>query len=67
MARGHTERREARRSARDDRHQERKADVDRKLLSLRGQSRTDLERDQERGAGSPLGAGMGSRPTKRSR
>ena len=40
-----------------------KEQVARKMATLGGQSRADLERDDIRGASSPLGGGMGSRPT----
>jgi len=42
---------------------ERKADVGRDLVRLRGRSEAQLERDDRRGAASPLG--MGSHSMKR--
>ena len=41
------------------------AEVTRKMASLRGQSRSDLERDDTRGAMSPLGKGSHSKSGKR--
>ena len=37
-----------------------KEEVTRRMATLHGQSRADLERDAERGAGSPLGGGTGA-------
>ena len=44
-----------------------RADVDRKLASLRGVSRKDLQADDRRGASSPPGGGSHSQPMKRGR
>jgi hypothetical protein len=40
-------------------------DVKAGLARFGGQSRSDLERDHQRGASSPLGHGMGSKKEKR--
>jgi hypothetical protein len=42
----------------------RKADVAADMTRLKGQSRADLERDDRRGPGSPLGYGMGAKKMK---
>lgn len=42
-----------------------RSEVDRKLASLHGLSRADLEKDQDRGPVSSLGHGTGSRKGKR--
>jgi hypothetical protein len=42
-----------------------KAEVSKRMASLHGQSRAELERDDIRGASSPLGGGSLSRPTVR--
>jgi hypothetical protein len=44
-----------------------RGDVDKKLLTLRGQTRKDLEVDDRRDASSPLGMGSGSQPRERGR
>jgi hypothetical protein len=40
---------------------DRKADVAADMARLKGKSRQDLERDDRRGAASPLGHGLGSK------
>jgi len=44
-----------------------RSEVDRKLASLKGQSRAELEADNRRAASSPLGHGTGSQPMRRGR
>jgi len=61
MAKGKSDKREARRSAQEERQQERRKSVDADLTRLQGRSRSDLMSDQERQAGSPLGGGTHSR------
>ena len=48
-------------TARRDAKQERKADVVARLASLKGQSRSDLVRDDQRQGTSPLGMGSHSK------
>ncbi len=43
------------------------AEVTRRMASLKGQSRADLERDDRRGASSPLGMGSHSKRKERMR
>ena len=40
-------------------------EINRKLATLHGRSRSELERDDRRGASSPLGMGSHSKPVKR--
>jgi hypothetical protein len=44
-----------------------KAEVSKRMVSLKGQSRSELERDDLRGASSPLGMGSHSKRKERMR
>lgn len=48
----------------DKRPADRKADVAKDLVRLKGRSRSDLARDDKRMATSPLGMGMGAKKLK---
>jgi hypothetical protein len=48
-----------------ERSAKRKAEVVGKLASMHGRSRAELERDDERGAKSPLGEGSHARPPEK--
>jgi hypothetical protein len=57
----------ARKDEQRKRSEERKADVVRDLARLKGQSTSELMRDQDRGPVSSLGYGSNAKPAKKGR